>query len=379
MSQASGTGERLFLVSAAAALGVHALVLARGDGLQGGADLQPHLRLMQLMAEAPALRNPYAPAYHVLGALLGPAIGWPAYTKLVAFAGAAGLIAGFRCFQRAAGLPPAAAAVFTWTPYLFALSWCLPKLETAGYALAFTGLAFLLRRRRVGAGAMLALAFCVHTAGALFLGLAGGVLALALRDARALGALAVGSLAGAGLIAVHLQAGCSFAEALLFSQGDYLRRATQTASFVHWPRLVALAGLPALLAAGLGVPELVRRHRTVSVLAALVLLLYLNELWLLPFGTRTTLDLLRGQTLLAFPVAAAAGVAFAGRPRWQALGLAVCAAWALVCIARVVPDSCTVRSIDPAWVERLSVDRCAFRWRLALPAPDGGGAHSRDG
>ena len=156
---------------------------------------------------------------------------------------------------------------------------------------------------------MLALTFCVHTAAALFLGLTGGVLALWLRDRRAFGALAIGSLAGALLVAVHLRAGCSPAEALLFSQGDYLRTAARAGSLSHWPSLLALAGVPALAAAALGARELVRRHTAASVLAAVVCLLYLNELWLAPFGARTTLDLQRGLTVLAFPVAAAAGVA----------------------------------------------------------------------
>jgi hypothetical protein len=320
---------------------------------------------MQLMAEAPALRNPYAPAYHALGALLAPWLGYAAYTKLVAFAGAAGLIAGFRAFQRAAGLPAAAAAVFAWTPYLFALTACLPKLETAGYGLAFAGLALLLRRRRVAAALVLAAAFGVHTAGALFLGLMGGVLALALRDRGALAALAAGSLAGALLVAVHLRAGCSPAEALLFSQHDYLRRASRASNLLVWPRLLALAGLPALVAAALGARDLLLRHRTASILAALALVLYLNELWLAPLGVRTTLDLQRGQTVLAFPLAAAAGAALARRPRWLAPALAACALWAIVCALRVVPDACSVRRFDLAQVERLSVDRCAFRWRQA--------------
>src|SRR5262245_5865006 len=108
MNGSQAAGDRWFRASAAAALALHALVLARGDGLQGGADLQVHLRLMQLMAESPALRNTYAPAYHALGALLAPALGYPVYTKLIAFLSAAGLIAGFRFFQRAAGLPAAA-------------------------------------------------------------------------------------------------------------------------------------------------------------------------------------------------------------------------------------------------------------------------------
>jgi len=366
VNDSEAAGDRLFRASAAAALALHALLLARSDGLQGGADLQAHLRLMQLMAEAPALRNPYAPAYHLLGALLAPALGYAVYTKLVAFLGAAGLIAGFRFFQRAAGLPAAASAVFVWTPYAFALTWCLPKLETAGYALAFSGLALLLHRRHTGAALMLALAFGVHTAAALFLGLTGGVLALWLRDRRAVGALAIGSLAGALLIAVHLRAGCSPAEALLFSQGDYLRTASRAGSLSHWPSQLALAGVPALAAAALGARELVRRHPTASVLAAVVCLLYLNELWLAPFGARTTLDLQRGLAVFAFPVAAAAGVALSARPRWLVGGIAACALWAAACALWVVPGSCTVRAIDLDQVRQLSVDRCAFRWRIAL-------------
>jgi len=356
MNDAEAAGDRLFRASAAAALALHAILLTRSDGLQGGADLQAHLRLMQLMIEAPALRNPYPPAYHVLGALLAPALGYAAYTKLVAFLGAAGLIAGFRCLQRAAGLPAAASAVFVWTPYAFALSWCLPKLETAGYALAFSGLALLLRRRHTGAALVLALAFCVHTAAALFLGLTGGALALWLRDRRAFGALAIGSLAGALLVAVHLRAGCSPAEALLFSQGDFLRTASRAGSLSRWPSLLALAGVPALAAAALGARELVRRHPIASVLAAVVTVLYLNELWLAPFGARTTLDLHRGLTVFAFPLAAAAGVALSARPRWLAAGIAACAIWAAVCTLWVVPGSCTVRAIDLDQVRELSVD-----------------------
>jgi hypothetical protein len=363
MSDSEAAGDRLFRVSAAAALTLHAIVLARSSGLQGGADLQVHLRLMQLMLEAPALRNPYAPAYHVLGALLAPALGYAVYTKLVAFLGAAGLIAGFRWFQRAAGLPAAASAVFVWTPYAFALSWCLPKLETAGYALAFAGLALLLRRRHLGAAFVLALTFCVHTAAALFLGLTGGVLALWLRDPRALGALALGSLAGVLLVAVHLRAGCSPAEALLFSRGDYLRTAARAGSLSQWPSLLALAGVPALAAAALGARDLARRHPAASVLAAVVCVLYLNELWLAPLGARTTLDLQRGLTVFAFPVAAAAGVALWQRPRWLAGGIAACAIWAAFSTLWVVPGSCTVRSIDLEQVRELSVDRCTFRWR----------------
>jgi hypothetical protein len=212
---------------------------------------------------------------------------------------------------------------------------------------------------------VLALAFGVHTAAALFLGLSGGVLALCLRDRRALAALAAGSLPGVLLVGVHVRAGCTPAEALLFSQHDYLRTAARAGSLAHWPRLLALAGLPALVAAGFGAAELARRHRTVSIVAAVVLVLYANELWLAPFGARTTLDLLRGLSVLAFPLAAAAGVALSARPRWLVGGVAACAAWAVFGAVYVVPGSCTVRSIDVEAVRELAVDRCAFRWRQA--------------
>ena len=62
-------GTLAFRWSAAGALSLHAIVLFSGP-LSGGADLTPHLRLMQQMADAPALRNVYAPAFHAAGALL---------------------------------------------------------------------------------------------------------------------------------------------------------------------------------------------------------------------------------------------------------------------------------------------------------------------
>ena len=132
--------RRLFLASAAAALGLHAAILLRVPGLAGGADLGPHLRLAAQMGEAPALRNVYPPAFHAAIALLAPWLGVAGAVKSLAWASAAALVAAFRSLQRAAALPDACAALFPWTPYLFALSWCLPKVEAAGYALAFLGL-----------------------------------------------------------------------------------------------------------------------------------------------------------------------------------------------------------------------------------------------
>jgi len=356
-------GRLWFWGSATAALALHALLLFGGEGLHGGGDLGPHLRLIQRMGDAPALRNVYPPAYHALGALLAPWVGLALFPKLFALASAAALIGGFRTFQRAAGLPDAAAAIFAWAPYTFALSWCLPKIEVAGYALALAALGQLSRRRYPALALLVVATFAVHTAAALFLGLCGGVMALAQRDRRALLALAAGTLAATPLFAAHLAAGCTLAQALLFSHGDYLRTADRPGSLANWASLLALASPVALGAALFGAPALWRERRPVALTCGVVVALYLNELWLAPFGARTTLDLMRGLTVLAVPVSIAAGIGLAKHPRWAAAVIAACAVWAIGVAALVVPGSCSVRPIDLAGVEALSVDRCTFRWK----------------
>jgi hypothetical protein len=358
----------LFPISALAALALHAWLAFGGDGLQGGADLKPHLRLIQEMAAAPGVHNVYPPAYHVLGAALAPSIGLDNYPATFALFAAAALILAFRYFQRAAGLPDASALLFVWSPYLFALSRCTPKIEAAGYALAFLGLGLLLRRRYVGLGATLVAAFWVHTAAALFLGLCGGVLALAGRDRRALSALALGTLAATPLVALHLAAGCTPMQALLFSPGDYLRTTPRPTLLAHGPRLLALAHPIALAAGAFGARSLWQERRPVALLCAVVVGLYLNEIWLAPFGARTTLDLLRGLTVLSFPAAIAAGWALRDRPRWTAIAVAAAAVWAAACAFTAVPRSCHVQPIDVAEIQALRVDRCTFRWRKTAPA-----------
>jgi hypothetical protein len=360
--------RRLFLASAGAALCLHAWLLFADPALAGGADLVPHLRLIGQMREAPALRSVYAPAFHAAAALLAAALGVPLAVKVLSLLSAAALIAGFRSFQRAAGLPGAAAALFPWTPYLFALSWCLPKVEGAGYALAFAGLASLLRGRLPAAAAWLAATFLVHTAAGLVFGLCGGVLALARRDVRALGALAAGALAASPLLALHLAAGCSLREALLFSPGDYLRAAGRWSSAGSAGRIAVLAGPIGVAAALLGAPRLWREHRDAAVLSVAVAALCLNELWLAPFGVATTLNLLRALSLLALPVAAGAGV-FAAAHRGLAPALvAACAGFALTAALLAVPGSCHREPVDAAHVAATQVDRCAFRWRIT-PSP----------
>jgi hypothetical protein len=364
----AGEDRRLFTASAAAALGLHAWLLFSDPALAGGADLVPHLRLIEEMGEAPGLRSVYAPAFHVAAALLAPALGIPLAVKTLAWLSSAALIAGFRSFQRAAGLPGAAAALFPWTPYLFALSWCLPKVEAAGYALAFAGLGSLVRGRRVAAGAWLAATFLVHTAAGLVFALCGGALALARRDARDLGALAAGALAAGPLFAAHLAAGCTLRESLLFSPGDYLRAAGRWSSAAVAGRIAILAGPIGVGAALLGAPRLWREHRAAAVLAAAIAALCLNELWLAPFGVATTLNLLRALSLLAFPVAAGAGV-FAAAHRGLAPALvAACAVFALAATLLALPGSCHREPVDAARVAAARVDRCAFHWRF-IPEP----------
>lgn len=354
-------GGRWFWGSAAAALGLHAWLLFGGDGLRGGADIQPHLRLVQLMGEAPGLRSIYPPAYHALGALVSPWLGLAVFPKLAGLLGAAALIAGFRAFQQAAALPEAASALFAWVPYTFSLSWCLPKIEAAGYGLALAALAVQCKRRYAGLAALLATTFWVHTAAALLLGLCGGVLALADRDRRALLALATGTLGAFPLIAAHWGAGCTLAEALLFSPGDYLR--DRVALGHDWISLVALVGPIGLGLAWMGAPALWRERPSLAWTCGVIVVLYLNELWLAPFSARTTLDLLRGLTILAIPISIAGGWALAQRPRAMAAAIVACAAWAIGVTALVVPGSCHTRSIDLATIETLSVERCRFRWQ----------------
>lgn len=353
-------------MSAAGALLIHAVLLLSTDGIQGGEDLRPHLRLMQLMSQAPGLRSVYAPAYHAFGALALPWLGLAATPKVFAWIAAAALIGGFRFFQRSAGLPDAASAVFAWSPYLFSLTWCAPKVEAAGYALAFSGLGWLLRRRPAALALTLVATFWMHTAAALFLGLAGGVLALARRDGRALLGLAAGTLGSLPLPGAHLAAGCSVSEALLFSQGDYLRHAPAAIDAARLGRVAVLAGPIALGAALAGAPLLWRRNRAVSALCLSVVALYLNELWLAPFGARTTLDLMRGLTLLCFAAAIAAGTALAARPRIAPALLAACAAWGLCAALWSVPNSCHVRAFTPAEISATAIDRCSFRWRNTI-------------
>jgi len=358
-----GAGANAFRLAAGLSLALQVGLLLSRDGLWGGGDLPPHLRLAELTREDPGLHNPYAPAYHVLGALLEPLVGFERFTAGFALASAALLIAGFRAFQKAAALPDESAALFALTPYLMSLSWCTPKVEAAGYALLLFGLACLLRERRAAAALALGACFAVHTASALLFGIAGGALCLARRDARGLAALAAGSALALPLVASHLAAGCSLAEALLFAPGGYARGLREGVLPPNWPWLAPLAGPVALVAAALGAPALWRRQRAVGILCAVLAGLYLTNLWLAPFGLRSLVTLLRGLSVLAIPVAAAAGVFAARSPTARAWVLGASAAFALAAGPLVVPRACFVRPIAEGEIRGIQVERCTFQWR----------------
>jgi hypothetical protein len=354
-------GRRWFFACAVFALALQALVLFGSPGLRGGVDLVPHLRLMQLMGTDPALRNVYPPGYHVLGALFAPLLGFSLFTKLFALLGSLFLIGGFRFFQRAARLPDESACLFALWPYLLALVWSVPKVEMVGYALALLAFAMILRGQRLAVAIALASAFLFHTAAALFLGLCGGALCLVRRDLRGLGALGLGSLLASPLLAAHLVAGCTLSQSFLFSQADYLRSQILWSLRV-WDVVLLLVNPLAVVAAVLGVRWGWDRHREVSIVCALVLVLYLNEIWLAPLGVATTLNLLRGLTLLAIPVSAFGGIALARRPRWRAWILSLSALWLISTAFTAVPRAFFNRPIALAELEGLEVDRCTFRW-----------------
>jgi hypothetical protein len=323
---------------------------------------------MEWMAESPALRNTYAPAFHLAGALLGSVLPLDVAVKLLALGAAGALIAGFRVFQRASGLPDASAALFCWAPYGFALSWCLPKVEAAGYGLAFAGLAWAWREHRPAVALALLGTLLIHTGAALFLGLCAGVLGLVRRDGRLLAALAVGCVLASPLFASHLAAGCSAAQALLFSEGDYLRNAGRWSSFSLGWRLPVLASPVAIVCGAAGAAAFWRKHREVALVATVVLVLCTNELWLAPFGAGSTLNLLRGLTILAFPLSAAAGVFLAGQSPRVTLGVvAGCAVLAVASSALALPGSCHRKVVDFDRVATLELDRCSFRWRFSAP------------
>lgn len=344
------------------ALLVHLALYARAGGLQGGADLLPHLRLIQQFGHAPALRSVYPPGYHVLGALLAPWIGLSVYPALFAFSSALGLLLGFRFFQRSAGLPDESSELFALLPYPLAMSWCIPKVEFAGLALALFGLGLLIRKRYWPLAAVVAIAFAVHTAAALVFGLLGFVLAVCRRDRRALAALCLGGLAATPLFAVHLRSGCSWDQALLFTRSGYLG-AGHAPLFEDFAAVAALAAPLVVALAVAGAARLWRGQRPLAWACLALLLISSNALWLAPFGLRTGVDLTRGLSLLSIAIALPAGMLLARRRRLRGVVLGLCAVWLIGCATWVLPRTCHVRPVALAEVGELEVARCQFAWR----------------
>jgi hypothetical protein len=341
---------------------LHALRLYQSPGLHGGADLLAHLRMTELMGQAPAIRNVYPPGYHALGALLLPWVGLAGFPKLFAVAAAALSIGAFRFFQRSAGLPDHAAVLFALWPYGFTLSWALPKIEVGGYALIFVALGLLVRRRYAPVAVLLTAAFWLHTGTALLFGFCGGTLALARRDGKALVALALGTLGAVPLLAAHLSAGCSLQQALLFGQGDYLHAASRHGTLDRWPLTLVLASPPILGAALLGAHATWRQHRPAAVVCAALTLLYLQELWLAPLGVSTTFDLIRGLAMLALPASVAAGVYMARRPRLAPWLLAAAALWSVGTTFTVAEQPLFWRPVALEEIRDLRMARCRFGW-----------------
>jgi len=119
----------------------------------------------------------------------------------------------------------------------------------------------------------------------------------------------------------------------------------------------------AVVAAALGVRRAWDRHRTTTAVCAVVMVLYLNELWLAPLGRGTTLNLLRGLTLLAIPVSVWGGIALARYPRWRAWVLSLSVLWLVSTAFTAVPRTFFIRPIALTELEALQVERCTFRWR----------------
>lgn len=352
----------LFPVTASAVIALHAALLFSSPGLHGSGDLIAHLRMIELMGVVPALRNIYPPGYHVLGALLSPLIGLAAYPKLFAVVAAALSILCFRFFQRRAGLPDHTSVLFALWPYSFALSWAMPKVEVAGYAMVFLGLGLLCSQRYLWLALALGASFWVHISGSLLFGFCCGVLALARRDIRGLAALAVGTLGAVPLIGTHIAAGCSLQQALLFSEGDYLHVAGLHHSWDRWPLFLALASPPMLIAALPGARALWTRDRGLAVLCGLLVVLYLQELWLAPFGAGTTVNLNRGLSLFAIPVAISAGLWLASTHRLAPWVMGAAALWCVGCAFTLAREPIFWRPVAIEEIRDLRMARCRFGW-----------------
>jgi hypothetical protein len=165
------------------------------------------------------------------------------------------------------------------------------------------------------------------------------------------------------LVGAHLAAGCTLQQSLLFAEGDYLHAARYHGTLDRWPLMLALASPPILGAAFLGARATWRRHRPIALLCAALTLLYLQELWLAPFGFSTSFNLIRGLAMLALPVSVAAGVHLAQRPRLAPWLLAAAALWCVGTTFTVAKQPLSWRPVALEEIRDLRMARCRFGWR----------------
>ena len=117
-----------------------------------------------------------------------------------------------------------------------------------------------------------------------------------------------------------------------------------------------------LVAAIAGARGVRTRDRGVAVLCGVLVVLYLQELWLAPFGVGTTVNLNRGLSLLAIPVVISAGVWVASRPRLARWVLAAAALWCVGCALTVAREPISWRPVALEEIRDLRMVRCRFGW-----------------
>ena len=104
------------------------------------------------------------------------------------------------------------------------------------------------------------------------------------------------------------------------------------------------------------------RDRALAALCGVLVVLYLQELWLAPFGAGTTVNLNRGLSLLVIPVVVSAGVWLASRPRLAPWVLGLAALWCVGCALTVARQPIFSRPVAIEEIRELRMVRCRFGW-----------------
>ncbi len=125
---------------------------------------------------------------------------------------------------------------------------------------------------------------------------------------------------------------------------------------------MTLASPPILVAAFAGARDVWSRDRAVAVLCGVLVVLYLQELWLAPFGVGTTVNLNRGLSLLVIPVVIAAGVWIAPRPRLAPWLFGAAALWCLGSALTVAREPISWRPVAIEEIRDLRMARCRLGW-----------------